>query len=468
MLYLYFSIAITVLIAQFVHGARLSDSRQTLRYNADGATVFVSASLGVVFDRASLTQSFYRGHRNSAALISLDVDASGTIAASGEMADNPEIHVWDCRACRFVTKFTNVHCVGVTCLAFSPSGEYLVSLGQDALHSAAVFSSPSRKWNDGTLLCSVSVSPQKMLWCSYLEGNAFPICIGGVAGHNKGNLTAATEGGVYFFRVVRGHAERRRGVFGRKHKIQTVLAAVPATQPGPPKAMIAGIGTGDSQQQTSSGDVSTKTIPATAVGSERALICGTVSGYLYLFFNGRVVVKTAAHESSVLALAAMGQFLLTAGKDGKVKLWRDDLQVMHVFKVAGFSPRPQSVCVHSVCFSAGPQNGSGSAGGNGTALIGMRSGEVYEVSLQNHSACQLLLCHSELELHGAVFNPQNPDTFATAGDDGTLRLWSVSSRCCLRTVSLDCAMRALCWSNDGTKLVVGVGGVAAIASKDGE
>ena len=44
------------------------------------------------------------------------------------------------------------------------SGRSLLSLGQDAMQSIVILRSPSGKWEDGFVQCSVSTSHEKMLY----------------------------------------------------------------------------------------------------------------------------------------------------------------------------------------------------------------------------------------------------------------------------------------------------------------
>lgn len=97
----------------------------------------------------------------------------------------------------------------------------------------------------------------------------------------------------------------------------------------------------------------------------------------------------------------------------------------------------------------------------------MRSGEIYEVTLGTNSAMLLLESHSHRELHGLCLNPVNSDEYATVGDDGVVRVWSISLRRCTKRTSLDVAGRALSWSPDGNHIAVGIGGDPTMNTKDG-
>lgn len=46
---------------EYVYGYRCQDSRQNVYYNADGNIVYITASLGVILDKASNTQTFFGG-----------------------------------------------------------------------------------------------------------------------------------------------------------------------------------------------------------------------------------------------------------------------------------------------------------------------------------------------------------------------------------------------------------------------
>ena len=164
----------------FVHGMRSGDVRGNLCYNEDGHVVYSSVTYGIVYDRDTQEQRIYEDHKN--AVISVCVDTSGKVACTGELADSPELHFWDARTARSFgasSKFVGLHKKGITNISFSDSGEYLVSLGQDAMHGIVVLRSPSKGWKDGFVLCSTSVSPKKMLFCKFIEGNNHPIVVGG-------------------------------------------------------------------------------------------------------------------------------------------------------------------------------------------------------------------------------------------------------------------------------------------------
>jgi microtubule-associated protein-like 6 len=393
----------------FVHGIRIGDCRQVVRYNEDGNLVYIVVSMGVIYARDEQKQTVYMGHTKP--LISIDVDATGKIAATGELADIPEIHIWDARTAQHISTFKECHRVGVSSLSFSPSGEYLVSLGQDAMNSVVVMRSPSKRWIDGCVQSCTSVSSSKMFWCMHVgEQNDYPIIVGG-------------KGTIFFFRTSGKTLERIRGVFGKSRKLQPILCAVATNNPA----------------------------------GERTILTGTVTGHIYSWVKQRVVDTITAHDAPIYAIAKLWQGYATGGKDGLVKLWTSELQLLHTYNIMTFSPQPSMTSCHSVRV-----NMIGSK-----MVISMRSGEVYEISLPVHSHMLLIEGHSYQQLHGLDVNPVNADEYATTGDDGMLRIWSILRKTCIRRLALEAAARSIAFSPDGKRLIIGIGGNPSNATKEG-
>lgn len=64
-------------------------------------------------------------------------------------------------------------------------------------------------------------------------------------------------------------------------------------------------------------------------------------------------------------------------------------------------------------------------------------------------------------------NPTNHDEYVTVGDDGVVRVWSLSQRRCLRRSTVEVAGRCAGWSPDGTHIAIGIGGDPTMNTKDG-
>lgn len=172
-----------------------------MHYNEDGSLLYVVSSVGVIFDRNQVNQIFYLGHKNT--IISLDVDKSGKLAVTGDLAESPEIHIWDAKTGTMVKKFENLHKQGISSLSFSSNAEYLVSLGQDVQNSIVILHSPTRQWMDGHVICSTPVSSAKMLWCLYTSScSNFPIVVGGTCLVNLQYIKNSLLSFVYFYYIL--------------------------------------------------------------------------------------------------------------------------------------------------------------------------------------------------------------------------------------------------------------------------
>ena len=221
--------------------------------------------------------------------------------------------------------------------------------------------------------------------------------------------------------------EKIKGVYGKRIKIQPIMCAI--------------------EGDTSTGGT-----------EEKSIVCGTVSGHLYIFSKHKVIDKVSAHDGPVTVVSRCQQGYLSGGKDGLVKVWSYDFKVMHIYRTTYFIPRPLSLSCHAVATNKLGTN----------IIIAMKSDELYEVSLLSNSTSLLIDGHSALEQNALDVNPKNADEYVTGGDDGVIRVWSISRRYCLRKVSIDFACRSICWSPDGKRIVVGIGGVSSMSSKDGK
>lgn len=357
-----------------------------------------------------MKQTYYRGH--SFPIISLDVNNKRNLVASGERAPNPECHVWDANTGMNIIKFSNVHTKGISVIKFSCSSAYLVTAGQDMMNSIAVHFSPSKNWTDGFFLCSCAIGLSPVRWICFSEVNEYSITVGGMQK-------------ISFLRIVQNSLELSAGTFGKSHRQQALLCGV----------------TGHVRDS----------------GGEEIVVTGTTSGYLYIFLKTKVVQKVAAHDRAVCALCRSSNFYISGGKEGFIKVWSIDFELLHSYKVNAFSSRPNSlVCIGlDISLSAS------------SFVVAMKSGELYEISMNSHSVSLLVESHSIGDLSALDYNPVDLLEFATGGDDGFLKIWCLEDFVCTKKLFLEYATRALAYSPDGKRIVVGIGGSMKRTAKDG-
>lgn len=400
-------------ILEYAHGARVADCRQSVLYNADGNLVYISGSNGVIYERSENKQIIYIDHKNS--VVSIAVDPTGMVAATGEMADYAAIHIWNARTAVPMTQLNNVHRNAVTAISFSASGHYLVSIGQDKSSSIVVLHSPSAAWNDAYVSASVAVSANKCLWALYEEVNDFPLVVGG-------------DKCLYFFKPLGKTLERAKGVFGRRNKVQPMMMGVAG-------------------ERTKAGS------------GEKSIYTVAVTGHIFVWMAKRIITSISAHNAPIYAIIKLhGKYgFATGGKDGLIKLWSNDFQLMHTYNVRSFEPEPYYLNCHSLRTNIASNK----------LVVALRGGEIYEISVATHSYINLFESHSYRELHGIALNPQNTDQYCTTGDDGLIRVWSLKDHKVLKRGPLDSACRAVAWRPDGKHIACGIGGDPENATRDG-
>jgi len=402
----------------FAYGARCGDVRNCVRYNAYTDVVFPCAASGVIYTSSSHSQRFHTGHQGD--IVALAMSDSGLVVATGDSsvgdssaALKPTVRVWDALTGKILCALPRFHSSGVSQLCFSKDGRWLASVGQDEHHSVAVYLSPNGTWAEKsvTRVASSAGPSAKMLFALFSGSEAFPLMIGG-------------DKHVEFLDLNGQTLARTVGVFGKRKKIQPMLCAA---------------------------DLNAQTV-----------VCGTVTGHLYEWDKSRkrCEKQTRAHEGPVYAMAKDGSGLITGGKDGFVVLWDSALRKTKTFSILDVHPLPVSSAIHSVCTDPLGMK----------MLVGTKSGDVFEMVKDTAASILLNESHAAKELHALATHPVNPDRFATAGDDGAVRIWSAKRRLVLYRSTPDLigsAVRALCWSPDGAVLVCGCGGDPENSAKDG-
>lgn len=96
---------------------------------------YTTAALGIIYDMKSKEQLFYPGHSEEITCIALH--PKGMIVATGDVASN--IHIWNATTMTCLCVIRGIISHGVQRLAFSPSGDRLVSVGLDPDHTIALY-----------------------------------------------------------------------------------------------------------------------------------------------------------------------------------------------------------------------------------------------------------------------------------------------------------------------------------------
>ena len=107
--------------------------------------------MAIVYYPKSNEQFIYAEH--SREIISLAVSSASNLVASGEIAENPAIHIWDCNSLQNISIIQGVHQKAVHLLTFINSDELIASCGFRP--NSPIF---IHNYRDGTLLVSTFVN----------------------------------------------------------------------------------------------------------------------------------------------------------------------------------------------------------------------------------------------------------------------------------------------------------------------
>jgi microtubule-associated protein-like 6 len=418
---------------KWVHGYRAADTRNNLRYTGDGQICYHAAGVGIVYTAAGWTdpaggeeavatekaaQRFNTDHTDD--IIALAMHPSGKFVATGEMGNSPKIVVWDTATMQSVQIISGFHKLAVQHLEFSPSGNLLASVGQDADNSVAIY-----EWASKKKVFSSKVDKNKLLDCRWGSESNFGVC--------------GVKSMWFFKKGKKGGYKKSKGLFGQKGKIQAVLSLA-------------------------------------AIGDENQMVSGSGGGELYVWTGRNCTKSVKAHDKSVNSLyySAANKLLVSGGKDGHVKVWSRILKLQQDFNIhdcavppaiEGVKPasRPSIMdSVRSVCLSEDATK----------ILVGTRGCEIFEISATTGTNTNmppdqtadvgsvLVSGHYRDELWGLAIHPSKPE-YATVGDDKFVRIWSMEDNKCIKKTELENMGRAIAYSPDGKSIAVGLGGVVA-------
>ena len=168
------------------------------------------------------------------------------------------------------------HRRGVSLLAFSNDGDYLVTVGEDTDHSMAIYS-----WRDGRIVSYAKGGTNKVLdmqW--YPDGRGLVQC--GVD-HIK-------------FHTLKGrNVVTTKGIIGKKGKIQNIIS-----------------------------------IGWIKPDKKDVCVTGCQDGHLYVWDGRRLERSVKAHDRNVTVIHSVTEGICTGGKDGKIKLWDHSLECLQV------------------------------------------------------------------------------------------------------------------------------------------
>eukprot|EP01032_Pedospumella_encystans_P008376 gene8376-9951_t len=415
----------TNLELSWAFGYHSADSRNNVHYLggtgvsfAQRQIVYYTAALGVVFNPTTKKQTFYMGHSDEVSCIALHPGKQ--IVATGDVKSN--VHIWHLDgngAATALCVMTGIVKEGVMHLAFAPAGDRIVSIGRDNDHTVCIHSV-----NSGEIIAST-------------QGLQSPNTVFNIAYSTDGTELAL---------VGRQQIKFCTGVHSQKRAIDSHMGKIGS----------------QGKRQTF----------LSVVYFKDDCIVGCASGEIYRFREGQCVDIVQAHgpREPVLCMYYNQEdgTLITGGKDYLIKTWDSTLKAVgesiDISEDVDSDGRADSGSLDCAVVSLERWDRS--------ILLGTRGGDIFEATLPHnpgeaHTLSRIAWSHPKGELWGLAVHPLR-DEFATAGDDKTVRIWSIRSHEQLNVRVMPEGSRALAYSPNGEILCLGMmdGSMALMESQN--
>ncbi|ELK36980.1 Echinoderm microtubule-associated protein-like 5 [Myotis davidii] len=298
------------LMLELVFGYRGRDCRNNVHYLNDGDDIiYHTASIGILHNVATGTQSFYQEHNDDILCLTvnqhpkfINIVATGQVGDSADMSPTaPSVHIWDAVNKQTLAILRCYHSKGVCSVSFSATGKLLLSVGLDPEHTVTIW-----RWQEGAKIASK-------------------------AGHNQRIFVAE----------FRPDSDSQFVSVGVKHVKFWTLAG---------RALLSKKGLLSTLE-----DARMQTMLAVAFGANNLTFTGTISGDVCVWKDHilcRVVAR--AHNGPVFAMytTLRDGLIVTGGKErpskegGAVKLWDQELRRCRAFRL---ETGQVTDCVRSVC-----------------------------------------------------------------------------------------------------------------------
>lgn len=417
-----------------IHGYQAQQARNNARYDKSGNIVYHAAAVGVIYDASQQTQRFMKSHNDD--IIALCSHADGVLFATSQMGKKPSVFVWSSLLEKTPPLcLEGFHQRAVNAICFCSDKHKLGSVGMDDDHSIAIYNYVNRQ-----LVSSARGDRNQVFSIAYNANSEEWITCG--------------------VKHIRFWKEQGKNLTSKK----AIFQRSPATT-------------------KKSHHKEVKRVPADsfecAAVFDKAVIIGGSDGCLYQFISASHEVNDIipAHSSNVYALYVNNESLFSGSKDGTIHrrdakmtlLQTIDLNIL-LAKSSESNQTFYDVSVRSLCTRA---MGSGSK--KTQLLVGTGGSDLLELNISSDRTKISRIVtrgHSRQEVWGLAMHPNRLE-YVTAGDDQTLRVWSLNTglkgsqtSCQIRSTRLGamaraCAITTLtdyCQSKQIDIVAVGFGG----------
>jgi WD40 repeat protein len=449
-----------------------------LFYNNENAVVYPTAGLGVILKSATNTgaaasQVFFKGHDDDVTCLTISADrrfvASGQVASKDARGRSkpPYVCIWDATDGRLITTISKGHTYAIAQVTFSPDGEQLLSIGADNNHIHCVWKDVGGSWSRVEQIASSRGDGNALRFSLWLKSDMDPSdpSIPTLADSNKYDFVSGGERAIHFWTIHGSSLKKDSGRFGKAKQVPLSCGTIVNTKQG------------------------------------KRLVTGTSSGSIYVFKGKEVVDWVEIHNDgrtnlmSICATRDRG-YLMVGSNTGRISVLNSDLQLVSNFDIASLPEKGPRIRTDSstqddtgkaitnfgenkelACCITSLDTGHVTpiATDDGTTnsfrlLIGTKLGDIIEVEtktdgkdssinldLSTGEHRTLMTSHfkgkhaqSQSQVWGLAVcpDPAYSDYILSGGDDGTLRLWSISQRKELvrQRIPNDFPIRSLDWT----------------------
>jgi len=330
----------------YVYGYRGYDSRQNLFFNEEAKLVYPLASLGIVMDPKTNTQTFFGGkplgkdtNQHDDDIICLAISHDRKRVVTGQTGEKPKIFIWDAITNVYTGKYvlTNKKSKAVVACAFSTDGAYVALVDLSNEHTVYVVDGKTGKlvWKKDTgapIIYGICWSSGKdFVTCGDktikfwnvdkqdgVEGSGFDAEIMScVAFDGKGKCHVSSIGGnVYVFNEMK--VEKKIKLYN-KSKINSMVIydKLMLTGADDKRILITEIGS-----YKAISEIKCKEIPRAADMIGNLVAVGDINGGITLYKDKTEVDSWLGHhEGEVWGLDIIDNCIITTGDDNKVILW---------------------------------------------------------------------------------------------------------------------------------------------------
>jgi microtubule-associated protein-like 6 len=407
------------------------ENLSNLKFLTSNRIAYPAACVVVVYDMSAHTQSFMQAHDDDC--ICLAVNPTREVACSGQVASmtqrDPPVYVWRTDNLTVLAKLQGFHKRRVTCLAFSPTSQFIASVGGDDAHSVAVYD-----WRSQSLVFCGSGALEEVYSLSF----------------NPDNMDE-------FLQVGGKHVK-----FWSFESQSSMMSAMRQAN-----NMERGWKQADPQ-----------IIYCCTYTADGLAAVGLHEGHIFFFTklkpsnpNECKYRINEAHIGPVLSLCSFQGGIASGGRDGWVKIWGASAGRPKASRSGGSQQTSSRGSKESGSNSAkvkvdlkemaGEQRLSMAATSldyvNGQLLCGTSVGSIVIVSIRESeppTVTTIVLAHAR-GINGCAASPCGYPYFMTASDDRTIRRWSMIDRQLEQSVSVGMKATAIAISPDDRLYAVG-------------